>query len=170
VRGRPPLAFTAWLLPSSRVELGSAALVRGVWRLKILAFWWYLVGPVWPRVVLVGRVGILLVALVQRITVVPNAKTRLPSVAMNLISSADVRMAPVIGDKAPYRGKRGSDRPICHPGVGGPPLAPYRSPAVPPCNSSLAVGHGGWRSSAPITTATVGWSPSGVLRTKGALV
>jgi hypothetical protein len=42
-----------------------------------------------------------LVALVQRITVVPNAKTRLPSVAMNLISSADVRAAPVTGDKAP---------------------------------------------------------------------
>jgi hypothetical protein len=59
-----------------------------------------LCGLEWYRVVFVGRVGILLVALVQRITVVPNAKKRLPSVAMNLIS-ADVRMAPLIGDKAP---------------------------------------------------------------------
>jgi hypothetical protein len=36
---------------------------------------------------------------------------------MNLISSADVRMVPAIGDKAPYRGKRGSDRPIAIPGL-----------------------------------------------------
>ena len=50
---------------------------------------------------LLGMLVFELVALVQRITVVPNAKTRLPSVAMNLISSADVRAAPVTGDKAP---------------------------------------------------------------------
>ena len=71
----------------------------------------------WPRVALVGRVGIFLVVLVLRITVVPNAKTRLPSVAMNLISSGNVGSAPATGDKAPYRGKSGWDRQYAIPAL-----------------------------------------------------
>jgi hypothetical protein len=43
----------------------------------------------------------LLETLVQRIAVVPNAKTQLPSVVMNSISSADVGTAPATGGEAP---------------------------------------------------------------------
>ena len=36
---------------------------------------------------------------------------------MNPTSPGDIRTAAVTGDKAPYRGKRGSDRRICHPAL-----------------------------------------------------
>jgi hypothetical protein len=88
--------------------------VRGVWRSKLLAFWWYFVwlcvapsGTGWS---LLGLLVFELVALVPTFIVVLTVGRPLPSVAIHPVWPADIGTAPVSAGETPQRGKRRLDR------------------------------------------------------------